>query len=322
MALLVAILISGVAGVISVMGLTSIFASSVIAVAIMGGVLEFAKVVAATWCHQNWTELSRWMKFYFSIAIVVLMFITSMGVYGFLAKAHIDQTVSMVSDPNMKRFATVSAEIKSVETKVGDLDTELKPLIANIDNLTRKSTEKLAETGQTKAARSDLSDAKGDLASMKKERNSLASKKDELTTTLTGLRAEKIQLEASVKRIEADVGAIRYISALFNDEPSTEQLEKAVRWMILLLVFVFDPLAITMIVAASSQIVKEKQKVRPVPSVASLVVPPGKKIVFRTERYNRKIDPHSEKVVPNRVAKRLNKRQKRGRVLNLSKIKI
>lgn len=326
LALFVAILISVVSGVISVWGLTSIFAAAFIPVVVMGGVLETAKIVVATWCHRYWNQLSHWMKSYLSIAIIILMAITSMGVYGFLAKAHIDQNVSMASDPSMKRFAVVTTEIKSNENKIVDVDSQLKPLNDNINILTRKSTEKLAETGQTKGARSDLAEAKGDLNGMRKERDGLVKKKDELTTSLNNLKTEKIQLEANVKKLEAEVGAIRYIAALFSEgEATPEQLEKAVRWMIVLLVLVFDPLAIVMIVAASNQILIESQKSRPEP-VKPVVnhnvvnIPPGKKIVFRTAKYNRRVDPAPETA---RNQRRVDKKKhKRGRVLNLSNTKI
>jgi len=134
----IALSISGVAIYYSVAGLTAIFAASVIPVIIMGGVLEIGKLVTAVWLHKNWREAKWWLKTYLAVAVVVLMVITSMGIFGFLSKSHIEQTTA--SDTETAKIETLDEDIVRLENKIKRWDQQLIKLNSGetdtrVDNL-------------------------------------------------------------------------------------------------------------------------------------------------------------------------------------------
>jgi hypothetical protein len=114
--LLVALSISGVAAYYSIIGLTAIFAAAVIPVIIMGVVLEIGKIVTTVWLHQYWFDAKRWMRNYLAAAVIIIMFITSMGIFGFLSKAHIEQTSQ--SEENQSQLVRIESEIERFETVI------------------------------------------------------------------------------------------------------------------------------------------------------------------------------------------------------------
>ena len=115
--MLTALSISAVAIYYSVAGLVAIFAAAAVPIMVMGGTLEIAKLVTAVWLHRYWTQATWWLKSYLSIAVVVLMFITSMGIFGFLSKAHIEQTsASQESVAQVERLTTEIARQEGIIT--------------------------------------------------------------------------------------------------------------------------------------------------------------------------------------------------------------
>ena len=114
--LLVALCISGVAAYYSIIGLTAIFAAAVVPVIIMGGVLEVGKIVTTVWLHQYWYDSKKWMRMYLAAAVIIIMFITSMGIFGFLSKAHIEQTSQ--SEENQSQLVRIESEIERFETVI------------------------------------------------------------------------------------------------------------------------------------------------------------------------------------------------------------
>lgn len=254
-AIATAVVLSLVAGIISVIGLTSIFASAAVAIAIIGGALEVAKVVSATWLHHNWSTVSRFTKVYLCAAIAVLMAITSMGIYGFLAKAHLDQTIQMAQSENNKRYALVNAEIPALESRLKDLDNQMNPVTAQITALSGKTTAALGAK-QSDETRAEMNRARSELSRLRTLYSNLSKSKDEASAKLASLKVEQVGLNLEAKKIEADVGPIKYLAALFYGEANEAQLERSVRWMILLLIFVFDPLAIILMVNATKPEIK------------------------------------------------------------------
>ena len=111
--LFVALCISGVAAYYSIIGLTAIFAAAVVPVIIMGGVLEVGKIVTTVWLHQYWFDSKKWMRTYLAAAVIIIMFITSMGIFGFLSKAHIEQTSQ--SEENQQQLVRIESEIERFE---------------------------------------------------------------------------------------------------------------------------------------------------------------------------------------------------------------
>src|SRR5210317_2489657 len=126
-----ALTISGVAIYYSVAGLAAIFAAAVIPIIIMGVVLEVGKLVTAVWLHKYWSKATWWLKSYLSVAVIVLMFITSMGIFGFLSKAHIEQT--SMSDEQ-------SAQIETIDEKITRSDAKIKRWQEEMDRLLSGNT--------------------------------------------------------------------------------------------------------------------------------------------------------------------------------------
>lgn len=240
--LAVALSLSIIAAYYSIAGLAAIFAAAVIPIMIMGSILELAKVVVTLWLHEYWSR-ARWlMKLYLVPAVLMLMLITSMGIFGFLSKAHSDQ--SLVSG--------------DVSAKIAIYDEKIRTEKENID-VSRKSLRQMDEAvDQVMGRSSDTQGADKAVAvrrSQQKERQRLLAEIAESQKRITALNEQRAPVAAEVRKVEAEVGPIKYIAALiYGDNPDTNVLERAVRWVIILLVCVFDPLAIMMLLAATESL--------------------------------------------------------------------
>lgn len=240
--LLIAILISAIAAYYSVVGLTAIFAAAVLPVMIMGGALEAGKIVATVWLHNNWQRVGWAFKTYLVPAIVFLMLLTSMGIFGFLSKAHSDQ--SLVSGDSQAKIVIYDEKIKTSRDNIETNRKALKQMDEAVDQIMGRSTD---EKGADKA----VAVRRG----QQKERARLLAEIDAEQKKIARLNEEAAPLRAENRKIEAEVGPIKYIAALiYGDNPDTNLLEAAVRWVIILIVIVFDPLALTLILAGNKQI--------------------------------------------------------------------
>ena len=240
--LAVALSLSVIAAYYSIAGLAAIFAAAVIPIMIMGSILELAKVVVTIWLHEYWTR-ARWlMKAYLVSAVVMLMVITSMGIFGFLSKAHSDQ--SLVSGDSQAKVSIFDEKIRTAKDNVDANRKALKQMDEAVDQVMGRSAD---EKGADKAVSIRRSQTK--------ERARLLSEIDTEQKTIAKLNEEAAPLRAEFRKIEAEVGPIKYIAALiYGDNPDANVLEKAVRWVIILLVCVFDPLAIMMLLASTESL--------------------------------------------------------------------
>ena len=236
--LIVGLAISGVAAWYSIVGLMAIFAAAKIPIAIMGAVLEVGKLLTASWLYQYWDKANKLIKTYFMIAVVVLMFITSMGIFGFLSKAHMDQTLS-VGDNSLlierldKKIDREQVRIKDAETVIGQLDKAVQVLI-DYDRIRGPSGSIAVRESQNE------------------EREQLSTVIDDAYIKIDGMSMEKLELDKEQLALEAEVGPIKYIAAfIYGDDLDSNLLDKAVRWIIVTIIFVFDPLAVLLIVAAN-----------------------------------------------------------------------
>lgn len=237
--LLTALSLSGVAAWFSVVGLIAIFAASPFAVAVMAGTLEVAKLVCASWVYNNWHRAPTLIKTYLTVAVVILMFITSMGIFGYLSKAHLDQGV-----PTGEVSAKVALLDEKIATERANIEiarTALKQMDAQVDQL-------LSRTDDDKGANRAVAVRKQQAA----ERKSLQKDIENSQTNISKLNEERAPVAAELRKVEAEVGPIKYIAALiYGDNPDGNTLERAVRWVTILLVSVFDPLAVIMLIAAN-----------------------------------------------------------------------
>jgi|688.fasta_scaffold73956_2 hypothetical protein len=236
-----ALLLSAVAAWYSVAGLTAIFSAATIPVIIMGGSLELGKIVATVWLHNNWRRAGIVFKLYLIPAIAFLMILTSMGIFGYLSKAHSDQ--SLVSGDVVGKIAIYDEKIKTERENIDANRKALKQLDESVDQVMGRSSD---EKGAEKAV--------AIRRAQQKERGRLAQDIADSQKRIAGLNEERAPIAAEVRKVEAEVGPIKYIAALmYGDNPDANLLERAVRWMIIMIVLVFDPLALTLILASNKQ---------------------------------------------------------------------
>lgn len=246
--LLSALCLSAIAGYFSVVGMTAIFAAAWWPVIIMTGMLEFSKVVVASWLYRNWKATPLFIKSYLTVAVVVLMFITSLGIFGYLSKAHIDQGVGM--GDNTLMVSQIDQQIQVEKIRIEDNRKVIQQMDEAVSSILSQSTQantQRANRGSTMAQQAaKLRDQQ------KKDRDSLNRSIDEGNSRIRILNQEKLKLEQSQLKLEAEVGPIKYIAQMiYGDNPDKNLLERAVRYVIILIIFVFDPLAVLMIIAAN-----------------------------------------------------------------------
>ena len=223
----------------SIIGLTAIFAAAKIPIIIMGATLEVSKLVVASWLYRNWKEIPFLMKTYLTGALLVLMFLTSMGIFGFLSKSHADQ--SMNSGDVLAKIEMLEQKIQLEQTKIDSAKTALAQLDAQVNEMIGRSTS-------TSAINRSITIRK----QQDKERITLTQSIQESQAKIDELREQLIPHKMQNRQLEAEVGPIKYIAALiYGENPDENLLEKAIRWVILLIVGVFDPLAVVMLIAAN-----------------------------------------------------------------------
>jgi hypothetical protein len=247
LALLSGLSISAVAVYYSVIGLTAIFAAAVIPIIIMGIVLELSKLVATVWLKQNWLRAPAVIKVYLTSAVIVLMFITSMGIFGFLSKAHLDQNVPTgdVTD----KIAFIDEKIKTQRENIDAARKALKQMDESVDQVMARSTD---ERGAERAAQLRRQQSK--------ERATLQQEISNAQRNITALNDERGPIAKDLRAIEAEVGPIKYIAAFIYGETDKNILEKAVTWVIMIIVVVFDPLAIVLLLAAQTSFQQFKKR--------------------------------------------------------------
>ncbi len=242
----VALGLSAVAAYYAVAGLVAIFAAAAIPIMIMGSLLEASKLVVASWLYRNWVEIPKLFKAYFLTALITLMLLTSMGIFGFLSKAHLDQAIP-TGDVSAK-LALIDEKIKTEKENINASRKELTQLDAQVDQTIARTTEASGTERAITIRRNQ-----------QRDRTRILNEIGTAQAKIAKLNEERAPIAAEVRKVEAEVGPIKYIAALiYGDNPETDVLEKAVRWVIIMIVLVFDPLAVLMLVAANWNLKKEQ----------------------------------------------------------------
>ena len=252
--------ISAVAVYYSVAGLTAIFSAAVIPIIIMGTALEISKLVATVWLKQNWSIAPRSVRAYLAVAIVVLMLITSMGIFGFLSKAHSDQ--NLVSGDVQSKIAIFDEKIKTEKENIEANRKALKQMDEGVDQVLGRSTD---EKGADKAVAMRRS--------QQKERTRLQNEISQSQKSIAELNDARAPIAAEVRKVEAEVGPIKYIAAFFYGATDNSVLERAVTWVIITIIIVFDPLAVILLLASQISFQKfreEEEEDTPDPYVANV----------------------------------------------------
>lgn len=213
-----AFLLSGIAAYYSVLGLAIIFSGAFWPVVFMGSALEFSKLVTASWLYRNWRNAPVLLKTYLTIAVVILMLITSMGIFGFLAKSHIDSTLD--AGANTVELKTLSQQQKIAEERLNYLLARAK----------------------------DPSTAS----------NRLDKQIQDTQKELTTINKQRLPLLKESNKLVADVGPIKYVADVFFGD-GDGALDKAVRLVILLIMLVFDPLAVLLLIAGNISMNKPEE---------------------------------------------------------------
>tara|TARA_B100000424_G_scaffold268843_1_gene264464 strand:- start:9980 stop:10933 length:954 start_codon:yes stop_codon:yes gene_type:complete len=234
--LITALAISGIAAFYSIVGLMAIFSGAAMQIAIMGGALEVGKLVTASWLYQNWRNknLGRTLKTYLFTAVIVLIFITSIGIFGFLSKAHLDQVKpagnnQLIISTIDKQIAFEEKQIARAESTIAILDAAMEKYI-DMEYVTRGLKERKKQ---------------------EEEREALNAVIKSSTNKIVELNNEKFAVEKEQIALEADVGPLKYIAELVYGDNAKDMLDEAVRGLIIIFIFVFDPLAVLLLVSAN-----------------------------------------------------------------------
>ena len=231
-----AISISVIAAGYSIMGLATLFSGAVVPIIAMGTALEIGKLVSASWLYQNWknSNVSVLLKTYLFTAIVVLVFITSMGIFGFLSKAHLDQVKPTSNNAIQIELldSKINTQEKRIERAQSTLDQLDKALDVYIEKefVTRGLKERKKQEPERLALNEEITDASNILGELMLEKNTIKIEQD---------------------KIEAEVGPLKYVAELIYGDSAEDYFDSAVRIVIIILVFVFDPLAVLLLIAAN-----------------------------------------------------------------------
>lgn len=243
--------LSIVAAFYAVSGLIAIFAASATAIAVMGGLLEVSKLVTASWLYNNWREIPLTLKTYFSTAVFILMVLTSMGIFGYLSKAHLDQAVP--TGDVVQKLALIDEKIKVERDNIANA----RAVIKQMDEVVNQT---MVRTDDAKGAERALQIRR----SQARDRGRLIKEIETAQAEITKLNEQRAPVASEVRKVEAEVGPIKYIAALiYGDELSETLLESAVRIVIIMIIVVFDPLAVLLLIAANFSLNKERNNEHP-----------------------------------------------------------
>lgn len=238
-----ALSLSAVAAYYSIVGLATIFSSAFWPVIIMASILEVSKLVVASWLYRKWKIVSIWIKTYLTIAVIILMMITSLGIFGFLSKAHVEQNLTNIS---------ANLEIEQINTQISSAREVISRYQSQLEQLDRSINLQL---DANRASQADAARRR-----QAAERDQIRQRLDTEQSKITELTAHRSRIQRHVSVLEGEVGPIRYVAEFFVGSGNVD-LEKSVRWMIVVLVLVFDPLAVLMLLAANMTHTKELEQI-------------------------------------------------------------
>ena len=277
-----AISLAVVAAYFSIIGLTTIFPGVFWAIVIMGGALEIGKLITAVWLHRNWKKSKRFLKFYLTSAVLILSGITSMGIFGFLSKSHIEQESG--SFQFSSQIALLDKKLESIESRKSSLDLQkktneqlksddyksierLNARLSDLDSIITQIRDKGGFTSNSKIEKEQQNQSV-ERTKIESQKESIQLRLEEYRVKLEekifptlekleeeslSLNLEKGELQSKLKTLEAEIGPVKYIAELVSDFGGPEvDAQAAVRMVILILIFVFDPLAILLVVAAAA----------------------------------------------------------------------
>ena len=256
LAFLTSLLVAGVAAYFSVIGLATIFAGSFWPVVIMAGALEIGKIVTAGFLHIRWSDINRWFKVYLSSAVVVLMLITSLGIFGFLAKANIEQTLQ--GDRYSLELSIIDKRLDAKEKELSRYEERLEGLDYIIDTA-RPQDRNYIDRRQ------------------RDERAEIATDIDRVVSEIVVLNEDKLPLQREQLVQEGEIGPIKYVAEmLYGEDVAKDKLDNAARILIFFIIFAFDPLAILLLVASLGLIYRDNEPLNPMYASDEVSIPVDK----------------------------------------------
>ena len=236
-----ALFISTIAAWFSIAGLIAIFPGAPVAVGLMGAALELGKLVSASWIYRFWNKTNILMRMYFIVAVMVLSLITSVGIFGYLTRAHVEGTQGL--DANTEQITLLDEQITVERDNVASARQALQQMDAAVNNM-------VGDVNRVERAVQIRN-------SQRRERTSLTASITESNTKIQQLQKQKAELNVGQRKLETEVGPIKYVAQLVYGTDDATTLDKAIRLLTLMLIFVFDPLAILLVIAANLYMKKE-----------------------------------------------------------------
>ena len=250
------LLVAGVAAWFSIIGLATIFAGSFWPVVIMASVLEIGKLVTAAFLHIRWSDINRLMKWYLSTSVVVLMLITSLGIFGFLAKANIEQTLQ--GDRYSLELSIIDKRLDAKEKELGRYEERLENLDYIIDTA-RPQDRNYIDRRQ------------------KDERVEIAEDIDIVVAEIVELNEDKLPLQREQLVQEGEIGPIKYVAEMiYGEDVAKDKLDNAARILIMFIIFAFDPLAVLLLVASLGLMARDNEPLNPLYAADEVSIPKDK----------------------------------------------
>ena len=263
-----AFFISSVAAWFSIAGLVTIFPGAKLAVILMGSSLDFANLISASWLYRFWDKAHRLMKTYFISAVCILSIITSMGVFGYLTKSHIEGAENL--DANTEQLSLLDSQILIERENITASRAALQQMDAAVNNLVGDVT-RIERAVQIRN-------------SQRRERSALTTTISESNQKIQAVQQQKSLLNVGQRKLETEIGPIKYIAQLIYGQDNTETIEKSVRLLTILVILVFDPLAILLVVAANMQLQQLNK-----PTLKESTLPPTKNLAQTLQDQGKKI---------------------------------
>tara|TARA_B100001939_G_scaffold312611_1_gene295888 strand:+ start:19 stop:1155 length:1137 start_codon:yes stop_codon:yes gene_type:complete len=288
-----ALSVSASAAFYSVYGLSKLFAGAQFQVIIMAGSLEFAKLVTASLLYQYWDSINKTLRTYLTVATIILVLITSMGIYGFLSAAYQD---------TYSKLSIAENEIKFLENKkvfyeedVARFDTELKRISENISVLSnaKASSIQVRDTASATGYRQTISTTELRLSQQRIEveeenRKNVYAKREVAADSLQKYQLKILELQSN-NEVSAELGPLQYLSGLTGTP-----MDKIINILLLIIIFVFDPLAISLVVAANFAFDKAYPKIKKRENLYGEQVPVKEKEITLEEDETNAFDDYSE----------------------------
>ncbi|NCX90834.1 MAG: hypothetical protein EBX03_04260 [Rhodobacteraceae bacterium] len=247
------LMVAGVAAYFSVIGLATIFAGSFWPVVIMAGVLEIGKLVTAGFLHLRWSDINRAMRYYLMSAVLVLMVITSLGIFGFLAKANIEQTLQ--GDSYSLELSIIDKRLEAKEKELGRFEERLANLDFIIDTA-RPEDRNYIDRRQ------------------RDERAQIAVDIDLVVADIVELNEEKMPIQREQLVQEGEIGPIKYVAEmLYGEDVAKDKLDNAARILIFFIIFAFDPLAVLLLVASLGIMARDNEPLNPLYATDEVSIP-------------------------------------------------